>query len=61
MTGTSDVGAAAKSLEVWIPGEAAPLVDADGLSVEDQRKVPGGWLVALRPNASTWSLTITSS
>ena len=61
MRGTSGAGAAAKSLEVWAPGEAAPVAEVDGLTVDEQRKVPGGWLVSLTPHASTWSLTVTGS
>lgn len=58
-TGKSDEGA--KSLEVWVPGEGAPVVQVDGLTIDGQRKVSGGWLLSLTRNASSWSLTVTGS
>ena len=61
MTGTSDVGAGAKSLEVWVRAPASPVVSAHGLTVDAQREVPGGLLLSLTPRSSTWSLTVSGS
>ena len=59
LTGAADLPAA--PLEVWIPGEGAPLVATTGLSEDGLKDVPGGWILTATPTATAFGLRVESS
>lgn len=59
MWGEVDLPAA--PIEVWVPGEAAPVEswDEESINVSQRTPVEGGWIYELLPATESWSFEIT--
>ena len=56
LEGTADLPAA--PLEIWIPGRGQPTVSFCGLSEPHLEAIPGGWILKVKPKASSYTLTV---
>ncbi len=54
MSGTAPSGSV--PLLVWVPGQAAPEVESEGLHDASLTQVEGGWLFSARPGPGPWRL-----